>query len=290
MARKHPFVIYEIVSPSGKRYIGLTGQRMAKRFQQHVKRAESGVKHPLYASMRKHGAAAFVCNQLDKAATAEEAQAIEVFWIDAYDTTNRAAGYNVSRGGEYDVQAGVDALKAKMADPVWKAAYLEKLRQVCADRVFSPKAHAAGAAWRAANPRRMWQIGYRASRCAAVGRSKADPRFGPWGRLMIPGKRVLSARQSYFHKRNVTAVWARRDEDDRRVIGAKIGASVAASHAANPERSRASAAAARRHIDRKKQGPAASRGLKAWWAALKADPARYAAHMAGKKPRARKNI
>lgn len=43
------------------------------------------------------------------------------------------------------------------------------------------------------------------------------------------------------------------------------------------------AAEARKHIDRNKQGKAASKGLKAWWASLKADPVRYAAHLAARK-------
>jgi hypothetical protein len=51
----------------------------------------------------------------------ENAKQLEISYIKRFDTTNLTKGMNVSPGGDYNVNAGVQRLKELRADPVWNA-------------------------------------------------------------------------------------------------------------------------------------------------------------------------
>jgi hypothetical protein len=276
-------LIYALWSPSGKAYIGLTGTSLAKRWQGHLsraKRAATGNEHPLVAAIRKYGPEGFRLEVLQDGLTAEEAAGAEQDWI-AVLGARVPHGYNVSEGGENNVEAGVQRLRQLMRDPDWRQVYLAKLQAACRLRGVLPSLSEAALRWRAENPREAWKQSYRSARAALRGRRKAeDPRFGAWGRLNITSERVASARRGYFAKGIVAGVWAGRSTEEKRRMGRKIAASLTSHHAANPDAIRKTLAETRKKIDRSVQGPRASAGLKKWWSDLRADPDRYAAHMA----------
>ena len=116
------FSIYRLTSPSGRTYVGYTGQPVKERVRQHVVKALNGMKHPLSAAIRKYGFDSFVVEVLSTHETSEEAFAEEIRQIAAHPK-----GYNLSPGGDGDLLAAREAFVKKLEDPVWKAAYGKKL-------------------------------------------------------------------------------------------------------------------------------------------------------------------
>lgn len=291
------YKIYEAVSPSGKRYVGMTRTSVEKRWYSHVRRArvESG-RHPLWDAIRKYGGDAFVVATLAEYETEAEATAAEHIAIWVKNTTSRAHGYNISEGHDFDASSGAAAMRERMADPAWRAQYLVNLsagiRATYANRDVQPQLQGA-VRWRRENPRLARKIQMRGSRCAqrALGvppGAALQPVAGSWGRLWIPGDRVLKARRRYFSRKRALAQWANRDEAQRAAVGAAIAESVREAHKreGKPERD-AQLAAARNSINRAKQGAAAAKGLRDWWARIKTDPEAYRTLMEGKKEKLR---
>jgi hypothetical protein len=78
----------------------------------------------------------------------------------------------------------------------------------------------------------------------------------------------------------VTEIWANRSDEERTAIAQKIAAKQAANMSAKTiDERREITAKARAAINREKQGKAASRGLKNWWAELRKNPGEYAAYI-----------
>jgi hypothetical protein len=292
-----PYLVYEAVSPSGKRYVGLTRSTLQKRWAEHVRKAAKDPgRHPLRDAIRKYGAEAFKVGCIAQFDALEDAAAAEHYAIWMHETTNRAKGYNISEGYDYDAQSGVDAMRAKMADPVWRAAYRERLsagiKATFAGRDLS--AQIAGLKrWRGQNPRLAYKLSARNVRLAgrAQGRPRGSQRdwtVGSFGRLWIPGERVLLARRRYLQKDKTRAQWAALTPEAKADVGRAISTAIRAAHTreGKPERD-AQLAQARARVDRAKQGAAASKGLKAYWARVKADPEAYQALMERKKEKLR---
>jgi group I intron endonuclease len=287
--------VYALVSPSGKRYIGITRTSMQKRWDAHLRQANKGKRHPLYDAMRKYGAEAFRIDILADNVAEGDAKRLEIYAIDLHDTTNRAYGYNLSAGGDYDAEAGAVAMRERLKDSAFRDQWVERIREAwfAKPRDIS-KQLAAAAQWRKDNPRRSYETARRNIRVAvkSTGREwTGGPGvvLGTFGRLWIPSDKVAAARHAWYFRQQAKAQWARRSEEERRDVGRKIAAGVS-EHNRRPE-VRAELVAhldrARDKIDRSKQGPAASRGLKAYWARVKADPVAYAALMEAKKVKLR---
>lgn len=287
-------LLYALLSPSDKAYIGITRTSLEKRWAAHARCANAGKKHPLYDAMRKHGADTFKRQILLDGLTEDEAKAAEIEFIAALSTQNREHGYNLSPGGDYNAEAGAAAMRARLADPEFKAGYLARLSAVKKSRDWSNyKALSESAlAWRRANARVAYAHSRRAARIAT--KSQGHPWAGvpglvpgTFGRLHIPTAAVESARRAYFTRKRATEQWALRTDGDREQVAAKISASQTAHWASLDEAARAEkeaqVARARSKIDRKKQGAAASAGIKAWWVELRSDPVRYAEHIARRK-------
>lgn len=98
-------VLYQLTSPSGKRYIGITSQRMDERWRQHIAYARQGIGWPICRAIRKYGAESFKVRVLAQVEDSEmfelERRAIEVFG------TRVPGGYNVTAGGEGTLGAEV---------------------------------------------------------------------------------------------------------------------------------------------------------------------------------------
>ena len=95
MERK--FVVYEHVSKSQKRYIGITSQKLEVRWR----RGCGYINNPhFYNAIKKYGWDNFEHNILASGITEEEAKKMEIELIKKYNTTNPEYGYNVTRGGD----------------------------------------------------------------------------------------------------------------------------------------------------------------------------------------------
>ena len=90
-------IVYQITSPSGKRYIGVTVQGLVTRWADHRLRAKKGATTPLHAAIRKYGAELFDVKTLVMADW-NYANELEATLI-AEMGTQVPNGYNLASGG-----------------------------------------------------------------------------------------------------------------------------------------------------------------------------------------------
>lgn len=92
-------IIYKVTNKiNGKVYIGKTKRSIETRWKQHVHDARG--KHrcgKLQKAILEHGEKNFIVEQIDCAATNDEANDKEIYWIAFYNSTE--TGYNTSAGG-----------------------------------------------------------------------------------------------------------------------------------------------------------------------------------------------
>ena len=90
------YIVYMHVSPSNKRYIGITGISVNQRWKNG-----NGYKTQqyFYRAIEKYGWDNFQHIIIAKGLTEDEAKWLEVELIREWDTTNRDKGYNISLGG-----------------------------------------------------------------------------------------------------------------------------------------------------------------------------------------------
>ncbi len=225
------FIIYKIVSPSAKCYVGMTKLKLSDRWDAHCTRAfHAGRKnHPFCRAIRKYGKAAFSKEVLEQVADIDEAKAAEIRWIAFFRSSERSYGYNISAGGDYDSETGKLAMREKRKDPEFDARYRASLSASLRNR--APESYAPLLAkakeWRAENPRQVYENGRRAVRIATAAQGRdwsgvpgAGKRMrGTWGRLWLPSTKVEKARRAYFNKQRVRATWATLDAQERINIG-----------------------------------------------------------------------
>ena len=92
-------IIYKITNKiNGMMYIGQTSKSLEHRWKVHCHNVKSKHAHfKLQDAIAEFGAENFTIEQIDVAATKEEADEKEVYWIKFYDATEK--GYNTSLGG-----------------------------------------------------------------------------------------------------------------------------------------------------------------------------------------------
>jgi|ERR1039458_282653 group I intron endonuclease len=84
---------------NGKQYVGqTTARRPVRRWNSHLQRAHKGGGHPLYCSMRKHGASAFVFSVIGIADDQKSLDNLEQSFILSLNTI-APNGYNLKNGG-----------------------------------------------------------------------------------------------------------------------------------------------------------------------------------------------
>lgn len=278
------YTIYKATSPSGRFYIGLTKNSVKARFASHVHRAKTGSpRHPFYAAIRKYGAAAFLLEAIDTAKTPLEAGLLEQHYI---AKSAPKLLYNVSAGGSTDGHVGARAFWTWLnANPIEREKYVAKLSATKKANDWSDYAAVAATAlaWRKANPKQAYKTLRRASRVAR-GLNKAKPLPAKTLKEQLLWKHKPSKIRAQESQTRAFSLWARRTDIERQQVGQKISASQQDywSSISDVDTRRALTAAARAGVNRKKQGAAASVGLKAYWAALKADPVRFATDQARK--------
>lgn len=91
------FKVYEHKSPSGKRYIGITGQEPNRRWQNGYGYIDNEY---FTNSINKYGWENIEHNILHENLTKEEALELEVKYIKKHKSNNREYGYNMTEGGE----------------------------------------------------------------------------------------------------------------------------------------------------------------------------------------------
>lgn len=86
---------------NNKKYIGYTNTTPHKRFLQHQRDAIKTATHKshFHNAIMKHGATAFMVDELWRGDTAKDGLNAEVYFINAYDTQNASVGYNMTPGG-----------------------------------------------------------------------------------------------------------------------------------------------------------------------------------------------
>lgn len=93
-------IIYKVTNlVNGMVYIGKTKRSLETRWKQHCRDMNSRIAcFKLQQAIKEFGAENFKIEQIDCAATKEEADAKEVYWIQFYHATED--GYNTSPGGK----------------------------------------------------------------------------------------------------------------------------------------------------------------------------------------------
>ena len=90
------YCVYCHISPSGKRYIGITSQKLSDRWVNGNGYKENKY---FYRAIKKYGWDSFQHIILFEGLTREEASEKEKLLILKYETTNRDKGYNIAKGG-----------------------------------------------------------------------------------------------------------------------------------------------------------------------------------------------
>lgn len=90
------YSVYMIVSPEGKRYIGMTMQKAEYRW----KKGKGYITNiPFYTDIQKFGWERFEKMIIRDGLTKEDAEKLEQYYIKVYNTQNPEFGYNVEMGG-----------------------------------------------------------------------------------------------------------------------------------------------------------------------------------------------
>lgn len=186
------------------------------------------------------------------------------------------------------------------ADPEAEKIYLKKLSDTkkANDWTDYDAMVVAGAKWRRENPKKAWKIGHRNLRIANRGRKRKpkkeltlQERFVLYKESLERGQKPRRTKRTPSEEmisnqkksRGVTGVWEKRDETQRKEIGDKISNTLkenAKKESSDSKKERM--IVTRSFIDRKKQGKAASEGIKNFWVELRKNPEEYAAYISSR--------
>ena len=92
------YIVYQILFPNNKRYIGCTSATLTKRINDHISAMESGLNYKIYNAMRKYGVNNLKFEILGKYKTKEEMFIKEKYFINLFNS--QLNGYNTTLGGE----------------------------------------------------------------------------------------------------------------------------------------------------------------------------------------------
>ena len=103
MSMETNYKVYVHIAPNGKRYYGITKQKVEKRWKNG-----KGYKYHdyFYKAINKHGWDNFEHIVIARGLSEEEAKWLEVELIRELDTTNREYGYNITKGGDSNSMKG----------------------------------------------------------------------------------------------------------------------------------------------------------------------------------------
>jgi len=99
--KEKKFLIYKITNiKNNKLYIGYTSSGLNKRWYEHKKSAKNGKGFYLHKAIRKYGIGNFKIEIIDRLSSFRNLLQAEILWISLYDSTNKHAGYNITKGGD----------------------------------------------------------------------------------------------------------------------------------------------------------------------------------------------
>ena len=281
MERKK-YIIYRAIAPDNRYYVGYTSMGLSERWRHHKKRAINGEapEHPFYNAIRSFGADKFrveeICHTFDRF----NAMILEEHYI---SETPANLSMNLSSGGVNDASEGGRIFWERLnADTEAKAAFIKKLsdRKKQNDWTDYDSLLLNSQKWRHEHPKEAYRMSYRAIRIARRQNGQDPPCFLRTDNRPYKEQLISKYRQHEKRSTAVKLVWQERSEEEKAVIAEKI--SKAQRHhfsTLSEEEKRKATEKARASIDRKKQGTAASKGIKAWWAKLKSNPDAYKAYI-----------
>ena len=135
------FCVYKHTSPSGKVYIGITGQKPERRWQRGKAYGEN---LHFFAAIQKYGWDNFKHEILFENLTKEEAEAKEIELIAQYNSTDRAYGYNISSGGgiNFPSEEGKQRLRELWTGHVFSDDVRQKISQTQKGKIISAETRA----------------------------------------------------------------------------------------------------------------------------------------------------
>lgn len=262
------YSVYRLTSPSGRAYVGFTGQRVSARWGQHVRRAMKGAKHPLSDAIRKYGSARFNVETLSEHSSIDEALMEE-----AREIARLEKPYNLSPGGELDGVAGRSKLAELLQNSDWRAAYRAALsagvRKSAASKTHLEALSSLAKKWRAANPTKAYKMSMRSLR---IGRNSGKIKTKTEIAQRLPrkakspsAKKARSMRSREAAKRH----WAGMPADKKSVVCGKISKKLAQHHAgmddAERKKHETQLSEARKRIDHSLRKRRQKEALAAYW-------------------------
>lgn len=263
------YSIYKLTSPSGRSYVGFTGQDVAERWRQHVNRAIGGAQHPLCNAIRKYGAETFKIETIAIYSDVVEALEAEVAGIAALNDA-----YNLSPGGDFDHGAGAERFRELLRDPEWRADYglrlSEALKNSARYQSCVPEILEVLADWRRKNPVLVYKNSTRALRIGASkhGRKKLEnpePKRLP----RTPKGKAAKLHKSIKSREAAKRKWANLTEDERTELCSRISKTVSEVHSRKTAEEKTAhalqLAEARKSVDHTVRKARQAEALKEYW-------------------------
>ena len=219
------FILYEITTPYGRSYIGITSQPLSERLRQHLRRAKTAPEnHPFYADIRRCEGEGVSIKAIAEVGNIFNARNAEKNEIHARRGENL---YNLSDGGELDAGTGGRVFYERLnADPAKRKEYLKKLSQKKKKADWSDYDSMCEKAeqWRKTHTREMYKQAQRASRISRKLRGGTDPTGEIESETAEQRKRRLLYKynRSQIASDNASKQWGRRTEEERATVVQKI--------------------------------------------------------------------
>jgi len=106
-------IAYQLMSPSGKSYVGQTiHSTLDRRWKQHLRNKKNP--YAVHAALKKYGPESFLVQELSHASTQEQLSNLEKVWIILLQSAVPGNGYNLTWGGEGG--SHTDATRAKLRE------------------------------------------------------------------------------------------------------------------------------------------------------------------------------
>lgn len=124
-------IIYLLISPSGKYYIGKTSKTIDERFKIHQRESRCGKDTQLARALRKYNQPELWTKKILYECNKEQSNLLEKFFIDFYQSYDNKFGYNMTLGGD-----GIDSETASKLKTRWYETENGKLKKKELSKIF----------------------------------------------------------------------------------------------------------------------------------------------------------
>ena len=187
----------------GKVYVGQTTRPVGERWAHHCSDARKGrIDMPVCCAIRQNGPAAFVVNVLAIAASQDELNQLESYYVRLFESRDPKYGYNIRAGGDR-------RLPPESRRKIAEANRAHRIGQHWPDQIRARMSASQFARWKRATPEEKAQHGQRAKgrKHSAVARRRMSEATDTPERV--------ARRKTIIHMRNAGATWT--------VIGHSLG-------------------------------------------------------------------